>query len=163
MLWLKLPACLESRRSRVQSPALAFKFQRNKMFLPCSLVNIHYCGDRDREIASSASDRPSSNFESCVWRAVPSRSSHHPQEVLLAQFSLYVRKGGLKPQSFHYLGYRTVDSRTPQAGWPRAGCRTPRAGWPRTGYRTPRAGWPRAGCRTPRATGGVADCNPPDI
>ena len=24
-------------------------------------------------------------------------SSHHPQEVLLAQFSLYVHKGGLKP------------------------------------------------------------------
>ena len=32
------------------------------------------------------------NLESCVWRAV---SSHHPQEVLLAQFSLYVRKSGL--------------------------------------------------------------------
>ena len=25
----------------------------------------------------------------------------HPQEVLLAQFSLYVHKGGLKPDSFH--------------------------------------------------------------
>ena len=30
-----------------------------------------------------------------------SQSSHHPQEVLLAQFSLYVHKGGLKPDSFH--------------------------------------------------------------
>ena len=29
-----------------------------------------------------------------------SQSSHHPQEVLLAQFSLYVHKGGLKPDSF---------------------------------------------------------------
>ena len=28
-----------------------------------------------------------------VWRAV---SSHHPQEVLRARFSLYVHKGGLK-------------------------------------------------------------------
>ena len=27
--------------------------------------------------------------------------SHHPQEVLLAQFSLYVHKSGLKPDSFH--------------------------------------------------------------
>ena len=27
--------------------------------------------------------------------------SHHPQEVLLAQFSLYVHKGGLKPDSCH--------------------------------------------------------------
>ena len=24
---------------------LVFKFQRNKMFLPCSLVNIQYCGE----------------------------------------------------------------------------------------------------------------------
>ena len=40
--------------------------------------------------------------ESCVWRTVSSQSSHHPQEVLLAQFSLYVHKGGLKPDSFHF-------------------------------------------------------------
>ena len=32
-----------------------------------------------------------------------SQSSHHPREVLLAQFSLYVHKGGLKPDSFHFL------------------------------------------------------------
>ena len=32
------------------------------------------------------------------------QSSHHPQEVLLAQFSLYVHKGGLKPDSFHFYG-----------------------------------------------------------
>ena len=57
---------------------------------------------RDREVACSASDRQGSNFESCVWRAVSSQSSHHPQEVLLAQFSLYVHKGGLKPDSFHF-------------------------------------------------------------
>ena len=52
---------------------------------------------------SSASDRQGSNFESCVWRTVSSQSSHDPQEVLLAQFSLYVHKGGLKPDSFHFL------------------------------------------------------------
>ena len=56
---------------------------------------------RGREVASSASDRQGSNFESCVWRTVSSQSSHHPQEVLLAQFSLYVHKGGLNPDSFH--------------------------------------------------------------
>ena len=56
---------------------------------------------RDREVACSASDRQGSNFKSCVWRTVSSQSSHHPQEVLLAQFSLYVHKGGLKPDSFH--------------------------------------------------------------
>ena len=60
---------------------------------------------RDREVACSASDRQGSNFESCVWRTVSSQSSHHPQEVLLAQFSLYVHKGGLKPDSFHFILY----------------------------------------------------------
>ena len=34
-----------------------------------------------------------------------SQSSHRPQEVLLAQFSLYVHKGGLKPDSFHFFTY----------------------------------------------------------
>ena len=58
---------------------------------------------RDRGVACSASDRQGSNFESCVWRTVSSQSSHHPQEVLLAQFSLYVHKGGLKPDSFHSI------------------------------------------------------------
>ena len=60
---------------------------------------------RDREVACSASDRQGSNFESCVWRTVSSQSSHHPQEVLLAQFSLYVHKGGLKPDSFHFISF----------------------------------------------------------
>ena len=58
---------------------------------------------RDREVACSASDRQGSNFESCVWRTVSSQSSHHPQEVLLAQFSLYVHKGGLKPDAFYFI------------------------------------------------------------
>ena len=57
---------------------------------------------RDREVACSASDRQVSNFESCVWRTVSSQSSHQPQEVPLAQFSLYVHKGGLKPDTFHF-------------------------------------------------------------
>ena len=37
------------------------------------------------------------NFESCVWRAVTPHSSHHPQEVLFTQFSLYVYKCGVEP------------------------------------------------------------------
>ena len=73
-----------------------------KMFLPHPRVKVSIVGSlRDREVACSASDRQGSNFESCVWRTVSSQSSHHPQEVLLAQFSLYVYKGGLKPDSFH--------------------------------------------------------------
>ena len=74
------------------------------MFLPHPRVKVSIMGSlRDREVACSASDRQGSNFESCVWRTVSSQSSHHPQEVLLAQFSLYVHKGGLKPDSFHFI------------------------------------------------------------
>ena len=76
--------------------------KETKLFLPHPRVKVIIVGSlRDREVACSASDRQGSNFESCVWRTVSSQSSHHPQEVLLAQFSLYVHKGGLKPDSFH--------------------------------------------------------------
>ena len=76
--------------------------KETKLFLPHPRVKVIIVGSlRDREIACSASDRQGPNFESCVWRTVSSQSSHHPQEVLLAQFSLYVHKGGLKPDSFH--------------------------------------------------------------
>ena len=75
-----------------------------KMFLPHPLVKLSIVGIlRDRGIASSASDGQGSNCESCVWRAVSSHSSHNPQEVLLGQSSLYVHKGGLKPDSFIFL------------------------------------------------------------
>ena len=78
--------------------------KETKLFLPHPRVKVSIVGSlRDREVAYSASDRQGSNFESCVWRTVSSQSSHHPQEVLLAQFSLYVHKGGLKPDSFHFI------------------------------------------------------------
>ena len=81
--------------------------KETKLFLPHPRVKVSIVGSlRDREVAYSASDRQGSNFESCVWRTVSSQSSHHPQEVLLAQFSLYVHKGGLKPDSFHF--YHTL-------------------------------------------------------
>ena len=67
--------------------------KETKMFLPHPRV----------KVSIVATDRQGSNFESCVWRTVSSQSSHHPQEVLLAQFSLYVHKGDLKPDSFHFL------------------------------------------------------------
>ena len=80
--------------------------KETKLFLPHPRVKDSIVGSvRDREVACSASDRQGSNFESCVWRTVSSQSSHHPQEVLLAQFSLYVHKGGLKPDSFHFHFY----------------------------------------------------------
>ena len=80
-----------------------------KLFLPHPRVKVSIVGSlRDREVACSASDRQGSNFESCVWRTVSSQSSHHPQEVLLAQFSLYVHKGGLKPDSFHFISFPVI-------------------------------------------------------
>ena len=97
-------ACLESRRSQGRTPLCHSSFKETKMFLPRSLVEIQYCVSLcDREVVCSASDRQGSNFESCVWRAVSSHSSHHPQEVFLAQFSLDVHRGGLKSHSFHFL------------------------------------------------------------
>ena len=82
--------------------------KETKMFLPHPRVKVSIVGSlRDREVACSASDRQGSNFESCVWRTVSSQSSHHPQEVLLAQFSLYVHKGSLKPDSFHFILYHS--------------------------------------------------------
>ena len=88
-------------RVRGSVPALG-GLKETKLFLPHPRLKVSIVGSlRDREVACSASDRQGSNFESCVWRTVSSQSSHHPQEVLLAQFSLYVHKGGLKPDSFH--------------------------------------------------------------
>ena len=76
------------------------------MFLPHPRVKVNIVGSlRDREVACSASDRQGSNFESCVWRTVSSQSSYHPQEVLLTRSSLYVHKGGIKPDSFHFISF----------------------------------------------------------
>ena len=92
-------------RVRGSVPSLG-GFKETKMFLPHPRVKVSIVGSlRDREVAYSASDRQGSNFEFCVWRTVSSQSSHHPQEVLLAQFSLYVHKGGLKPDSFHFISH----------------------------------------------------------
>ena len=82
-------ACLES-------------FKETKCFFPAQISHIMN-NLRDREVACSTSDHHSSNFEFCVRKAVSSHSSHHPQEVLLVQFSLYVHKGGLKPYLFHFI------------------------------------------------------------
>ena len=80
------------------------------MFLPHPHVNLSIVGSlRDREVACSSSDRQGSNFVSCVWRTASSYSSHHPQEVILAQFNLYAHKGGLKPDLFHLIMYTSSE------------------------------------------------------
>ena len=102
--WLNKVDCLESRRSRVRTPLWQSNFKETKCFFPAHSWRFSIVGSLcDREVACSASDLQGSNFESCVWSTVSSHSSHHPQEVLLAQFSLYVHKGGLKPDSFHFI------------------------------------------------------------
>ena len=63
--------------------------KETKMFLPHPPLKLSIVESlRDRE----TSDLQGLNFEFCVWRAVSSHSSHHPQEVILAPFSLYVHK-----------------------------------------------------------------------
>ena len=112
-LWGGVPRVVVSTaafhaRVRGSVPGLG-GLKETKMFLPHPRVKVSIVGSlRDREVACSASDRQGSNFESCVWRTVSSQSSHHPQEVLLAQFSLYVHKGGLKPDSFHFIFVRSL-------------------------------------------------------
>ena len=87
--------------------------KETKMFLPHPRVKRSIVGSLcDQEVACSASDRQGSNCESCVWRTVSSHSSHHPQEVLLAQFSLYVHKGGLKPDSFNLYKKRLLQTKS---------------------------------------------------
>ena len=82
-------------RARGSVPGLG-GLKETKMFLPHPRVKLSIVWSlRDQEVACSASDRQGSNFESCVWRTVSSHSSHHPQEVLLAQFSRYVHIGAI--------------------------------------------------------------------
>ena len=107
--------CLKGGGPRVVVSTAAFHarvqgsfpgLKETKMFLPQPLVKLSrpIVGSLyDREVACSTSHRQGSNFESCVWRAVSSHSSHHPQEVLPALFSLCVHKSGIKPDSFHFI------------------------------------------------------------
>ena len=96
--------CLSRVRGSV--PGLG-GLKETKMLLPHPRVKLSIVGSlRDREVACSVSHHQGSNFESCVWRTVSSHSSHHLQEILPAQFSLYVHKGGLKPDSFYFISFR---------------------------------------------------------
>ena len=96
---LKLPA---TSGWRVRTPLWYSVFKYADVSFPSHLSRFSIVGSfRDREVACSASDWHSLNFESCVtvYRAVSSDSSHNHHEVVLAQISLCnpVHKGGLKP------------------------------------------------------------------
>ena len=113
--------------ARVRGSLLGLK--EKNMCLPHSLVKLSIVWSlRDRGVACSASDLQALNCELCVWRAGPSHSSQHHQEVLLAQFNLYMHKSGLKPDSFHFISCRSIAtlytesnvkqySPTPQMRW----------------------------------------------
>ena len=89
-------------RARGSFPSLG-SLKETQMFLPHPLIKLSIVGSlRHREVACLASELQSLDFKSCVLRTVSSHLSHHAQEVLLAQFSLYVHKSGLKPDSFHF-------------------------------------------------------------
>ena len=59
---------------------------------------------------------PGVQYPACVWRPVTSHSSHHPQAVLMAHFSLHVHKGGLKPHSFNFIYYTQQTGAQPILG-----------------------------------------------
>ena len=86
---------------------LFFRFSRT--YIICifvvSLRNLTIMGGGEVSVFNRFLGRGCTATISCVWRTVSSQSSHHPQEVLLAQFSLYVHKGGLKPDSFHLYSH----------------------------------------------------------
>ena len=76
--------------------------KETKLFLPHSLVKLSIVGSLcDREVACSASDLQGLNFE-----YVSGGQCHLTQLTILRrdpdQFSLYVHKSGLKPDSFHF-------------------------------------------------------------
>ena len=82
MRWLKLPACKVGDRGFEPYSGLQVSKEQN-VSSPLTRKDSILWGASDREVACSASD--------------------HLQEVLLAQFSLYVHECGLKPHSFHFL------------------------------------------------------------
>ena len=66
-------ACLQSRRSRVQTPLWLPSFKEAKCFFPSHSKIFNIVGSlRDREVACSASDHHGSHFGARVWRVVSS-------------------------------------------------------------------------------------------
>ena len=100
--------------SFIRHKLISISFIRQKVisisFIRQKVINISPAGAGKREVACSTSDRQGLNFETCVSRALSSHSSHHPQEILLAQFSLHMHKGSLKAHSFHFISQ--VDEHT---------------------------------------------------
>ena len=93
--------CLKSRRSRVRTPFWSSSFKQAKCFYPLTRKDSILW--EPPWLRAGVLDLRPPGLESYVWRSVSTHSSHHPQEVLLAKFSLYVHKGDLKSHLFHYI------------------------------------------------------------
>ena len=73
--------------------------KKQKMFLPHPRVKVSIVGSlRDREVACSASETARARISNPV-----SGGQCHLKDFILAQFSLHVHKGGLKPDSFYFI------------------------------------------------------------
>ena len=83
-------ACFESRRLRVRTPPWPSSFKETTCFFPAHSYRFNIVESlHDREVACSAPDRHRARISNPVSGGhVLSHSSHHPQEVVLAQFSL---------------------------------------------------------------------------
>ena len=91
-------------RVRGSVPGFGGLKETKKMFLPHPRAKVTIVGSlRYRAVACSASAARARISNPVSGGQCQSQSSHYLQEVLLAQFSLYVHKGGLKPDSFHFL------------------------------------------------------------
>ena len=109
--WLKLPA--SKVRDGGFEPDSGIQISKKQKFLPRSLVKIQYCGEAPWPRGSVLGFLPPG---SCVWSTVSSHSSHHPREVILVKFSLYVHKCGLETRSFHLS--EMVKFKTEDQSWP---------------------------------------------
>ena len=95
MQWLKLPAW--KVKDRVFVPGIQVSMEQFSSSPLTRKDLILWGASVIEKEAWPVSDHQGSNFETRDWGAVSPHSSHHSHEVLQAQFSLYVRKGGLEP------------------------------------------------------------------
>ena len=89
-------ACLKSRRARLRTPLWPSSLEETNVSSPLPRKSLILWG---ASVTGRYRARPLTtrgrivSVESYVWSVV---SSHHPEDVLLAQSSLYVHKVGLK-------------------------------------------------------------------
>ena len=92
-------AYLESRRSWFRAPLWRLSFKEKNVSSPLTPKDSILWGASVTGRWCARPQTPSSR----VSNPVSGGQSHHPQDILLAQFSLYVHKGALKPYSFYFI------------------------------------------------------------